>query len=129
MRRFNKLLLTLLVLAGLSDTEALAQGYPPQEAAGRMTVAEGFFVQLVASEPEVRQPILVKFDERGRLWTIQYLQYPNPAGLKRVQVDRWSRTVYGEWASRLSGYSSYRRCSSAFWEIRCCLCFIRWLPG
>ena len=30
----------------------------------------------------------------GRLWTIQYLQYPNPAGLKRVKVDRWSRTVY-----------------------------------
>jgi len=94
MRRFNKLLLTLLVLAGLSDTEALAQGYPPQEAAGRMTVAEGFFVQLVASEPEVRQPILVKFDDRGRLWVIQYLQYPNPAGLKRVKVDRYSRTIY-----------------------------------
>jgi putative membrane-bound dehydrogenase-like protein len=28
------------------------------------------------------------------VWTIQYLQYPNPAGLKRVKVDRWSRTVY-----------------------------------
>ena len=25
---------------------------------------------------------------------IQYLQYPNPAGLKRVKVDRYSRTVY-----------------------------------
>jgi putative membrane-bound dehydrogenase-like protein len=25
---------------------------------------------------------------------IQYLQYPNPAGLKRVRVDRYSRTVY-----------------------------------
>jgi putative membrane-bound dehydrogenase-like protein len=28
------------------------------------------------------------------VWTIQYLQYPNPAGLERVKVDRWSRTVY-----------------------------------
>lgn len=36
----------------------------------------------------------MKCDDRGRLWTIQYLQYPNPAGLKRVKVDRWSRTVY-----------------------------------
>ena len=25
---------------------------------------------------------------------MQYLQYPNPAGLKRVKVDRYSRTVY-----------------------------------
>ena len=59
-----------------------------------MKPAPGFEVQLVASEPDVRQPIFVKFDDRGRLWTIQYLQYPNPAGLKRVKVDRWSRTVY-----------------------------------
>ena len=51
-------------------------------------------MNLYAAEPDVRQPILVKFDDRGRLWTIQYLQYPTPAGLKRVKVDRWSRTVY-----------------------------------
>ena len=59
-----------------------------------MDVAEGLQVKLFASEPEVRQPSLVKCDERGRLWVIQYLQYPNPAGLKRAKVDRWSRTVY-----------------------------------
>jgi putative heme-binding domain-containing protein len=59
-----------------------------------MTAADGVAVSLVAAEPHVRQPILVKFDDRGRLWTIQYLQYPNPAGLKRTKVDRYSRTVY-----------------------------------
>ena len=59
-----------------------------------MTTAEGLTAQVFASEPEVRQPIFVKCDGRGRLWTIQYLQYPNPAGLKRVKVDRWSRTQY-----------------------------------
>ena len=59
-----------------------------------MTVAEDLRVELVASEPLVRQPVAIDFDDRGRLWVIQYLQYPNPAGLKRVQVDRWSRTVY-----------------------------------
>jgi putative membrane-bound dehydrogenase-like protein len=78
----------------LCRRSAQGQGYSPQEAPRRMTVAEGFTVTLVASEPEVRQPILVKFDDRGRLWVIQYLQYPNPAGLKRVAVDRYSRTVY-----------------------------------
>ena len=59
-----------------------------------MTPADGLAVKLFAAEPDVRQPIFVKCDDRGRLWTIQYLQYPNPAGLKRVKVDRWSRTVY-----------------------------------
>jgi putative membrane-bound dehydrogenase-like protein len=73
---------------------ANAQGYPADEATKKMTVADGFAVKLVAAEPLVRKPVAVDFDDRGRLWVIQYLQYPNPAGLKRVQVDRYSRTVY-----------------------------------
>lgn len=73
---------------------ARSQGFPPAEAAKRMTVAKGLKVTLFAGEPTVRQSTFVKCDDRGRLWTIQYLQYPNPAGLKRVKVDRWSRTVY-----------------------------------
>src|SRR6202040_3923198 len=48
----------------------------------------------VAGEPMIRKPVALEFDDRGRLWVLQYLQYPNPAGLKRVKVDRYSRTVY-----------------------------------
>lgn len=70
------------------------QGYAADEAAERMTVAEGLRVDLVASEPLVRQPVAIDFDNRGRLWVIQYLQYPNPAGLERVKWDRYSRTTY-----------------------------------
>jgi putative membrane-bound dehydrogenase-like protein len=73
---------------------ARGQGYAPDEAVRKMTVADGFTVRLVAAEPMARQPVAIEFDERGRLWVIQYLQYPNPAGLKRVAVDRYSRTVY-----------------------------------
>lgn len=72
----------------------LGQGARPEEAASRMTVASGFQVRLVAAEPLVRQPVAIDFDDRGRLWVVQYLQYPNPAGLKRVNVDRYSRTTY-----------------------------------
>ncbi len=57
-------------------------------------MADGFEVQLFASEPLVRQPVTMTFDERGRLWVIQYLQYPTPAGLKPVEVDRYLRTKY-----------------------------------
>jgi putative membrane-bound dehydrogenase-like protein len=85
----------LAVLAEMSGSGvSFGQGYAPAEAARRMTVADGLRVQLFAGEPMVRQPVAIEFDDRGRLWVIQYLQYPNPAGLKRVKVDRYSRTVY-----------------------------------
>src|ERR1700758_4294856 len=59
-----------------------------------MTVPDGFEVTVAASEPTIRKPGAIDVDERARLWVMQYLQYPNPAGLKRVKVDRFSRTVY-----------------------------------
>src|SRR2546425_4213374 len=71
-----------------------AAGLPPQEALNHMKVADGFEVKLVASEPEIRQPLSVTFDERGRMWVVQYLQYPTPAGLKPVSVDQYLRTKY-----------------------------------
>lgn len=77
-----------------SAAPSVGQGYSLDIAARKMTVADGFEVTLVASEPAVRQPVCIEFDDRGRLWVVQYLQYPNPAGLKRVKVDRYSRTVY-----------------------------------
>jgi putative membrane-bound dehydrogenase-like protein len=85
----------LLLLASLPLVPAADPGgFAPQDALKRMRPADGLTVRLFAAEPDVRQPIFVKCDDRGRVWTIQYLQYPNPAGLKRVKVDRWSRTVY-----------------------------------
>src|SRR5579872_4548111 len=82
-------------LAFLTAPDSIrAQGYAPDQAVQKMTVADGFAVQLVAAEPTIRKPVAIEFDERGRLWVIQYLQYPNPAGLKRLTVDRYSRTVY-----------------------------------
>src|SRR5438094_3121178 len=82
------------VWAIVAAAAVVGQGYSPDEAPRRMKVADGFQVKLVASEPLVRQPVAIEFDDRGRLWVIQYLQYPNPAGLKRIKVDRYSRTIY-----------------------------------
>src|SRR5581483_1328678 len=75
-----------VVLAGVALLVPFArpQGNPPSVAEHKVKVPDGLVAKLFACEPMVRQPILVKCDDRGRLWTIQYLQYPNPAGLKRV---------------------------------------------
>jgi putative membrane-bound dehydrogenase-like protein len=78
----------------LSGPIARAGGYTPEEAAARMVLPPGFSAQVFASEPMIRQPVAACFDERGRMWVIEYLQYPNPAGLKPVTVDQYLRTEY-----------------------------------
>src|SRR2546421_396229 len=84
----------LALVLQFAASSAIAQGFTPQEAVKRMKVPDGFQVKLVASEPMIRQPVTMSFDDRGRLWVVQYLQYPNPAGLKPVKVDQYLRTTY-----------------------------------
>lgn len=50
---------------------------PPLEAARTMVVPQGFNVTLFAGEPDVRQPIGLSFDDRGRLWVVEAMQYPH----------------------------------------------------
>lgn len=85
--------LTLAWLA-IATASVHGQALSPAEALKRFKTPEGFEVQLFASEPLVRQPVTMTFDDRGRVWVIQYLQYPTPAGLKPVAVDRYLRTKY-----------------------------------
>jgi len=78
----------------LIQAKAFPQGFSPAEAVKRMQVADGLEVGVYASEPQIRQPVAITFDEKGRMWVIQYLQYPAPNGLKPVKVDQYLRTVY-----------------------------------
>ena len=60
---------------------------PAKKAVGEFKMREGFSIDLMASEPGVRQPLFMSWDSRGRLWVSQYLQYQFPAGLKIVEYD------------------------------------------
>lgn len=42
-----------------------------------MRVQDGFQVELIAREPDVKQPIAFCFDERGRIWVAEAFSYPN----------------------------------------------------
>jgi glucose/arabinose dehydrogenase len=91
--------LILLIFSGaalfaLAPCGRAAELSPSAQALARMKTASGFKVSLVAHEPNIRQPLTMTFDARGRLWVIQYLQYPNPAGLTAVKVDQYLRTTY-----------------------------------
>src|SRR5271169_1154960 len=50
---------------------------PPQDAAKRMTLPRGFQATLFAGEPDIVQPIAFTFDDRGRMWVVECLSYPN----------------------------------------------------
>ena len=41
-----------------------------------MYVPEGFKVEVIASEPDVQQPVAFAFDERGRIWIAEAYSYP-----------------------------------------------------
>ena len=71
-----------------------SQPASPAEALKKLKLADGLAMQVVAHEPAVAQPLNMYFDERGRLWVTQYLQYPFPAGLKIVEYDKYLRAVY-----------------------------------
>ena len=88
---------------------------PPLQAAGRMTLPEGFRATLFAAEPDVRQPIAFATDDRGRLWVAENFSYPGwlqPAREKdRIliledrdgdgRLDR--RTVFWDQGTTVSG--------------------------
>lgn len=49
----------------------------PQESMQHLVVPAGFEVQLVANDPDIKKPIAMAWDERGRLWIAETLDYPN----------------------------------------------------
>ena len=61
----------------------------PEEAVAAMTVPEGFTVEVVAAEPDLVNPVAMTFDEKGRIWVTESLEYPRKEagpGRDRVKV-------------------------------------------
>lgn len=66
----------------------------PVEALRLFAIPDDLEIELALSEPEIRQPLSIKWDPRGRLWVSEFIQYPDPAGLKMVARDKFLRSVY-----------------------------------
>ncbi len=49
----------------------------PEESAKLIQVPVGFDLELFASEPDIINPIAMDWDEKGRLWVIETVDYPN----------------------------------------------------
>ena len=87
LRAGRALAICLVLVAGITG-RSRAGGLPPEKAAAAMGVPEGFSVKLLAAEPDVRQPIAMCFDDRGRLWVVECYAYPSkvPAAEARDRI-------------------------------------------
>jgi putative membrane-bound dehydrogenase-like protein len=85
----------------------------PEEATRRISLPDGFNVTLFAGEPDVRQPIAMQIDDRGRLWVAEAYSYKEweMKGEDRVLIfedtdndGRFdSRKIFYDKATHLSG--------------------------
>jgi putative membrane-bound dehydrogenase-like protein len=61
----------------------------PEESSKHLALFPGFSASLVASEPDIYKPIWMDWDERGRLWIAETIDYPNnmqPPGQGHDQI-------------------------------------------
>ena len=63
-----------------------------QKLVAGMLLTPGFQAELIAAEPDVRQPVAFAIDERGRLWVAEAHSYPR----KRADGDGRDRVVIFE---------------------------------
>lgn len=84
----------LLTAADETEKKSLSLPLPPAEAEQSFKLPDDLEIKCVLAEPTIAQPLHISFDERGRLWLVQYRQYPNPAGLKIVSRDNYWRNIY-----------------------------------
>jgi putative membrane-bound dehydrogenase-like protein len=82
------------VVEKLRPGQTNAPALSPAEAAQAFTVADDLVLEQVLAEPDVVKPLFLNFDERGRMWVVEYRQYPEPAGLKVLSHDSYWRAVY-----------------------------------
>ena len=60
----------------------------PEESMKYTQAPVGFRLELFASEPEIINPIYFQWDERGRLWVVESVDYPNELKPGRKGNDR-----------------------------------------
>jgi putative membrane-bound dehydrogenase-like protein len=72
----NLLALPLLVMLAQEKPREIKSPLTPEQALAEFKVLPGLRVELVACEPEVESPVAAAFDEQGRLFVVEMLDYP-----------------------------------------------------
>jgi hypothetical protein len=86
------------------------QPYSPAQSLQRMSVPDGFRVELVAAEPDLVNPIAMCFDDRGRIWVTESVEYPRKlAGPGRDRVKVLEDTDRDGRADKVTVFADGRR--------------------
>ena len=82
MRTRAGLILVLCLLAGCSKKDPEDRAMMPHDSLKAMHLSEDFHVELFAAEPEVMSPVEMAFDENGKVYVAEMMDYPEdpPAG-------------------------------------------------
>jgi putative heme-binding domain-containing protein len=87
------------IILGLAVTQGLGEApqpphvastphLTPEQEKAKIHLPPGFELQLVASEPDIHKPMNMCFDERGRLWLTDSVEYPFPVPVGKPGRDR-----------------------------------------
>jgi putative membrane-bound dehydrogenase-like protein len=67
---------TCTVFAHAAPPEPVNSPLSPAESLQHFQLPPGLKIELVASEPQLRDPVSIAFDEDGRLWVAEMIDYP-----------------------------------------------------
>jgi mono/diheme cytochrome c family protein len=69
--KFLFLLATTILIFGMKSSEEPSPPKTPEEELKSFQLAEGFQIELAVAEPLVEDPVLIQFDEKGRMWVVE----------------------------------------------------------
>ena len=68
------------------QSKGRSSGLAPAEALNSIQIADGFRIELAANEPNVRDPINLAFDAKGRMWVVEMGDYPEGENKGRIKT-------------------------------------------
>ncbi len=71
--RYLCLSLLLCLCACIPAKESASE----KKALAKFKIAPGYRLELVATHPQIQSPVAMSFDEDGRLWVVEMIDYPN----------------------------------------------------
>lgn len=85
--KFISLPVVLLILCASLPVADKNGGVPPEKALATFEVADGFQIEMMASEPLIADPVAMEIDENGRMYVVEMHGYPlDKSGSGKVQL-------------------------------------------
>jgi putative membrane-bound dehydrogenase-like protein len=111
----------LFFLAGCSRSDPEKRAMTPRDSLKAMHLSEDFHVELFAAEPEVMSPVEMAFDENGKVYVAEMLDYPTdpPQGKparSRIRLlenpngdgKTWRSTIFADNVLAVSGFMPWK---------------------